>query len=156
MISDWLLPMITSNRWLMDRPQKLWPSISLRLHWLVIDLIHCSLMQTTIGEWEQNKTNSLNVNRCFISIQLTEHVLRGETLNYKIAQDGCYGWLLSIRSWAHLVSWGWFLVMFLLLEVAIIFGSHDHIWPVSHVTWKQKLLKLRQLTSFFDGTDAKG
>ena len=55
-------------------------------------------------------------------------LLRGETLNYKIAQNGCYGWLLNVISSAPLVSRGWFLVMFLLLEVAITFDSHDHIW----------------------------
>ena len=56
---------------------------------------------------------------------------RGETLNYKIAQNaenGCYEWLLTVTSWAPLVSWGYFLAMFLLFAVAIIFGSHDHIW----------------------------
>ena len=51
----------------------------------------------------------------------------GETLKNKIVQNGCYKWLLTVIYWALLVFRGCFLAMFLLLEVAITLGSHDHI-----------------------------
>ena len=58
------------------------------------------------------------------------NVFTGETLNYKIAQNGCYGWLLTVISWTPLVSWGLVLAMFLLylrlpslLVVMTIFGK---------------------------------
>ena len=45
-------------------------------------------------------------------------------------------------------------------HVSSICGCHHfwESWPylISHVTWKQNLLKLRQLTTFLDETKAKG
>ena len=42
-------------------------------------------------------------------------------------QNGCYGWLLTIVSWIPLYPGFSFLAMFVLLEIAFSFGSHDHI-----------------------------
>ena len=68
-------------------------------------------------------------------------LLRGEALNYKIAQNGCYGWPITVISWAPLVSRDWFLVMFLLLEVAITFDTHG--WNKCQ---KVELIQMQKLT----------
>ena len=67
--------------------------------------------------------------------------------------------MLWITSDRHILS---FLgILGLVFGYVSSIGSCHHFrwsWPylVSHVTWKQKLLKLRQLTSFFNGTMPKG
>ena len=60
-----------SNRWLIDGPQNFWSliaSISLWLHWLVIDFSHYSSISSRGCKriwWWKTKLNSLNVNKCF-------------------------------------------------------------------------------------------
>ena len=51
--------------------------------------------------------------------------LRGETLNYKmVAMDDFKPAYLGIHWCPEFSFWA----MFLLLEIAFTFGSHDHIW----------------------------
>ena len=62
------------------------------------------------------------------------NILRGEKLNYKVVQNGCYRRLLTITSWAPLLPWVWSFTMLVPLKVSSTFKSHDHIWKV---TWPE-------------------
>ena len=70
---------------------------------------------------------------------LCARFLRGETLNYKIAQNGCYGWLLNVISSAPLVSRGWFLFRFLRNETVLFSVQGWTIYIVEVISNQSKV-----------------
>ena len=65
--------------------------------------------------------------------------LRGEKRNYKMVQNGCYGRLLTIISWAPELPWVWSFAMLVPLKVSLTFKRDDHIWKVTWPEYKNPI-----------------